>query len=67
MNKANNEKNRKILAHIVWETLSADDIYQQFIHTTCAQYERDDESFIADAEWLESEFEDALVESQGGE
>jgi len=43
------EENRLKLAEAVWETLTLDDIHVQFIHTACARYMNDPDSFYEDA------------------
>tara|TARA_R100001163_G_scaffold64322_2_gene58281 strand:+ start:595 stop:777 length:183 start_codon:yes stop_codon:yes gene_type:complete len=44
----NNATNRLKLADAVWETLSLDDLYQQFIHQSIARYEADPDAFEED-------------------
>ena len=56
----NTEDNRKRLAVAVWETMSYDDIYRNFIHTTCALYASDPDSFDEDVAWMD-------LDNAGGE
>tara|TARA_R110002051_G_scaffold246267_1_gene305843 strand:+ start:554 stop:730 length:177 start_codon:yes stop_codon:yes gene_type:complete len=44
----NTDANRLKLADAIWETLSLDDLYQQFIHQSIARYETDPDQFEED-------------------
>lgn len=56
----NNETNRLKLAEAVWETLTLNDIHEQFIHQSIARYETDSGAFAEDAAWMD-------LDDEGGE
>ena len=48
----NNAANRLKLANAVWETLSLDDLYQQFTHQSIVRYEADTDAFEEDCAFM---------------
>tara|TARA_R110000823_G_scaffold267504_1_gene387493 strand:- start:151 stop:327 length:177 start_codon:yes stop_codon:yes gene_type:complete len=56
----NNETNRLKLAEAVWETLTLNDIHEQFINQSIARYETDSGEFEEDATWMD-------LDDEGGE
>jgi len=56
----NNETNRMKLAKAVWETLTLDDLYQQFINQSIARYETDPDEFEEDCAFMD-------LDDEGGE
>ena len=48
----NNAANRLKLADAVWETLSLDDLYRQFINQSIARYEADPDAFEEDCAFM---------------
>ena len=49
----NNETNRQKLAEAVWETLTLNDIQEQFINQSIGRYETDPDAFEEDAAWMD--------------
>ena len=56
----NNESNRMKLAEAIWETLSLDDLHEQFIFQSVRRYEADPDSFEEDVEMMD-------LDDEGGE
>ena len=56
----NNKANRLALAEAVWETLSLDDLHEQFIFQSIARYETDPDAFEEDAAVMD-------LDTKGGE
>lgn len=56
----NNETNRLKLAKAVWETLTLDDIHEQFIFQSIGRYKADPDAFEEDAAWMD-------LDDEGGE
>ena len=52
---SNTEENRLRLAKAVWETLTLDDLFEQFIYQQCKRYEEIDGVFEEDAELMDLE------------
>ena len=48
----NNEANRLKLAEAVWETLTLDDLHEQFIFQSIGRYAADSDQFEEDAEMM---------------
>jgi|21_taG_2_1085346.scaffolds.fasta_scaffold203789_2 hypothetical protein len=46
----NTEKNRLKLANAIWDTLTLDDLHEQFLHLTTTRYELDNDAFDEDVE-----------------
>tara|TARA_R110000751_G_scaffold87860_1_gene173971 strand:- start:302 stop:478 length:177 start_codon:yes stop_codon:yes gene_type:complete len=49
----NTEENRLKLAEAVWETLTLNDLHEQFIFQSIARYESDPDAFEEDAEAMD--------------
>lgn len=56
----NNEANRLKLAEAVWETLSLDDLHEQFIFQSLSRYGADPNAFHDDLELMQ-------LDDEGGE
>lgn len=56
----NNEASRLRLAEAVWETLTLNDIRQQFINDKCEHYKQNPDDFDEDGEWFD-------LDDEGGE
>ena len=56
----NNEANRLKLAEAVWETLTLDDLHEQFIFQTLERYKKDPNAFQDDLEVMD-------LDDEGGE
>ena len=66
-NKLNTEENRRKLADAVWETLTLNDIYEQFIHDKCEHYKQSPDDFDEDAEWFDELGLVGHFKAKGGE
>ncbi len=53
----NNEANRLKLSQAIWETLSLNDIHEQFINQSIARYETDPDQFEEDCAFMELDHE----------
>jgi len=56
----NNTENRIKLAEAIWETLSLDDLHEQFIFQTLERYKTDPDAFEDDLEMTQ-------LDDEGGE